>query len=435
MLMVACQGDEMKQPVEPIEEELMELSVQIRPDKTGSSRGAEDETAISIVPHLNGTVLFLMLDRDSVIQDVVSVDADAVRYPAPNNGIRLKFNRNEIEKIKVIGNVDDNKLYLNNPSTPLSPATLLPAGTDWKATLVGKRFEDLQYDITGQGTGGDQLDPQQVNVFGGVLTREIPMGNAHLIVVVKPAISRIEIGGLKSTDNIKFLLEEIFVDNNFKKMGLNYMAYPTYTNDLIAFDWYNSAFTTGPTAYPKEFYFNVNKQGAGTAKPSPMPTITTTEITPKVDHWWSFYVAPAWVPNPDYDDADPKQDHEYIGNVIEPYVGIDTPSPIYKRTYSAMPMLIFKILLDDPDAVEADADDEGRHWITIKNYKNADTGERIHRMAPGYVYQIKCIEFTKDDVDKEPIKEASPYGIDAVVSVKDWTYVGGAGMPGPIEKR
>ncbi|NDV67141.1 hypothetical protein [Bacteroides sp. 224] len=392
VLIYSCAGMEVNTSALTEAEEI-ELSVQVKLTETTGTRGAESETAIGIVPDLTGNLLILLVKTDGIIDDIIIADASQVLAPA--TGVKLKFNRTEIKYIYVIGNVENNKMAVN--STPYADAVSL------KTALNGKKIGDLQYIIANQGDGC--LDPYKVNVAGRAYTGNLNQGMDHIIIPVCPAISRIEIGELKSTDGTTFKLEEIFIDNNFHKMGADYVTYPAAT-DFLAINWSDQEFDDG--SYPAAFWYKL----------SPASAVSTS--TKPGNGYWSFYVSPAQQENTD---PATKTDIPYLGNWIAPCPN-NVSSPVL---FSAIPLILFKI--SDITPATGNKDANNKSWLTVRKFLKKEDNSPIPYLEPGKVYQIEAVTFTEKNIGPEPISE--PNGVNAIVKVQEWSEPSGT-LPGPI---
>ncbi|NDV65248.1 hypothetical protein [Bacteroides sp. 224] len=402
-LIYSCGGIEMDTLASSKQTEEIELSVQIQLSETVGSRGAESATAIGIVPELTGNLLILLVKEDGTIDDIAV--ADAFQVLAPAAGVKLKFNRSQVKYVYVVGNVEDHKLDVSS----ISIGDYADAYT-LKAALSGKKIGDLQYIIANQGTNTNRLDPYKVNVTGCAYTGNLAQGMSHIVIPVCPAIARIEIGELKSTDGTTFKLEEIFIDNNFHKMGVDYVTYPAATNDFLAVNWNNSGFDDG--SYSPEFWYKL-----------PSAAIASTSVKPS-NGYWSFYVSPAQKEN-----TNPATlaDIPYLGNWIVPHPNNDS-DPIL---FSAIPLILFKI--SDITPSTGNKDKFLKSWLTVRKFLKKEDGTPIPYLEPGKVYQIEQVIFELKNIGPEPISE--PCGVDVIVKVQEWSEPSGLdspNFPGPI---
>lgn len=413
LLLLASCNDTTFDP--PVPEDWVELNFRVERPTIGT-RGGVDSTAVGVVPHFEGTTLFLLTKSDGSIHQVVTAPAEQVLYPS-GPGLEMKFNRAIVTEIHVIGNVEKNQLHLNGFS--INPSS-------WATALSGKKLGDIQYAIANQGvnpgptsTADERLDPRQVNVSGKIKTASLNVAMGYAIIAVRPAISRIEISSLVPKDNAddksveKYRLDSIYINNTFHKMGVDYTTYPSVKADSVKYYWNDAVFDD--TAYPKEFSIEVNKESETGTNPPLAPPLKSNE-----KQHWSFYVPPAQNPNPNYDPSKPfhPENFRYIGNIIAPYEGGNTTNT---KPYSAIPLIICK--LSDIKPEPEWKDEAGYSWLTVTRFINLQNRkDTIQCLLPGMVYQLEQLVFSSDDLHSQPITE-SEAGIAALVRIVDWTEV------------
>ncbi|MDR1881704.1 MAG: hypothetical protein LBR26_02840 [Prevotella sp.] len=284
---------------------------------------------------------------------------------------------------------------------PEAASSVVIVGNSATATiegLSGIQAGDLESKVMFVVANQGAFSSNAVNMYGRASIAGFD-GEMEVDVTVLPAVSRIEIGEVKSasagdgvTELTGFKLAGIYINNTYAKFGMNYEFLPPPAPDFLTdadkLNYVKGA-TVWESGYPAAFC---------DIFPSPAEATTFTPATFDVGDAgkvWSYYVLPVKAGN---------------GTTIN----IDGE----EVQQSSVPHIVLKIV----DAKAGGAFALGTYYVTVTQLEVG--GEIITELERGKVYQIEEIEIAGENLSLMPEPgENSATGLTVRATVEGWTPV------------
>ncbi|NCC09394.1 MAG: hypothetical protein EOM31_02640 [Bacteroidia bacterium] len=280
---------------------------------------------------------------------------------------------------KVFANVPggaEKVIVVGNPAALASPTlpTTLPTT---EATLMASLFEQSKQ--THHKTAINLLGTGEITVSGTAFAASVEVG---------AAISRLEIGEVKTKDDAtiqlsEFTLAGIFINNTYLKLGMDYTTKPTDAADIINYGPEDaSVYIDNTFKAPRLCDVGIATEAGTSFKP-------TGE-----NQFWAYFIMPPTAA---------------AGGTVIAGTGTDAKP--------AVPHIILHI--KDAKATDGAYVFAENTFVTVTKFKDTSSAD-VTAFAPGKVYKLsKAIEFGGEHLSEKPETPTSA-DLTVTVSVKAW---------------